>query len=88
MKRYGVKWRKSALDDLAEIWLQSADRDAVTRAAREIESRLENDPVSAGRELSEGLRSLTCQTLRVIFYVVEGTSIVRIVSAMPVSVDA
>ncbi len=84
MRNYRVKWRKSALNDLADIWLQSSDRNGVTLAEKEIESRLEDAPMSWGRELSEGLRSFTWKTLRGLFYVVEETNIVRTVSVTSV----
>ena len=81
MKNYKVKWRKTALDELADVWLRAVDRDAVNRAVTEIESRLEESPSEWGRELREGLRSFRLGPLRVLFYVVNDSKTVRIVAA-------
>jgi hypothetical protein len=83
MKNYRVKWRKSALSELANIWLQAVDREAVNRAVSEIETRLEESPSEWGRDLREGLRSFKWKALRVLFYIVEDSKIVRIVAATP-----
>lgn len=81
MKNYTVKWRKSALDELADVWLRADDRQSVTRAVQEIESRLEESPTEWGMALSEGLRSFGLPPLQVLFYVVEERKIVRVVAA-------
>lgn len=81
MKNYKVRWRKSALNELASLWLDSSDRASVNRAVQEIESRLEESPTEWGKELKEDLRSFTWKALRVLFYVVEDKKIVRIVTA-------
>jgi hypothetical protein len=38
MKRYTVVWKASALDQLAEVWLQAPDRRAVTTATAQVDS--------------------------------------------------
>lgn len=85
MRPYRIRWRKSATHDLADIWLQSPDRNAVTVAAKEIESRLQEAPLSWGNELSEGLRAFTWSTSRVLFYIDDRKNVVRIVSVAPAS---
>jgi plasmid stabilization system protein ParE len=48
--RYTVVWSPEALDKLAEIWMKSEDRDAVSRASSLIEGSLRNDPDQLGDE--------------------------------------
>ena len=67
MTRYTVVWPQSSLDELADIWLNSSDRDAVTTAAHQIDRELAEDPATKGLHLSEGLRALYVQPLRVLF---------------------
>jgi hypothetical protein len=55
MSPYTVRWSASILQHLAQIWLQSNDRRAVTAAAAEIDHRLARDPLGEGKLLSEGL---------------------------------
>lgn len=44
MKNDTVVWRHSAEEDLAELWLRSADRAEVTTAIQAIELRLAESP--------------------------------------------
>jgi plasmid stabilization system protein ParE len=48
--KYTVVWRPSAEDQLAEIWMQASDRQAVTDAANSIERTLRNSPETKGVE--------------------------------------
>lgn len=82
MKNYKVIWREAALNDLADIWLRTTDREAVNQAVTEIESRLEESPTEWGRELREGLRSFRWESLRVLYYVIKESKTVRIVAAI------
>ena len=52
MSRYTVVWVRSAQDELAELWLEAADRNAVTTAAQAIDQELgENaSPVELHRQ--------------------------------------
>ena len=45
---YGVIWQTVAENELAAIWIASADRDAVAAAAEWLEGRLSRDPLSLG----------------------------------------
>ncbi|MGH7134633.1 MAG: type II toxin-antitoxin system RelE/ParE family toxin, partial [Pirellulales bacterium] len=80
-RNYDVKWRKTALNELADIWLRAVDREAVNRAVSEIEARLEESPSEWGREVREGLRSFRWNSLRVLFYIGDDRKTVRIVAA-------
>ncbi len=48
--RYTVIWSPEALAKLANLWSISADRNAVSRAAGEIERALRADPDRRGQE--------------------------------------
>ena len=46
MSRHTVVWLQDAQDELAQIWLDSDDREAVTQATSRIDSVLAVDPHS------------------------------------------
>ena len=78
MTRYTVVWVKSAQDELAELWLNAPDRNAVTTAAHAIDQELGEDAQDKGSELSEGLRSLFAPPLKAIFTVREDDRIAEV----------
>ncbi|MFM9966346.1 MAG: hypothetical protein ACKV2Q_34655 [Planctomycetaceae bacterium] len=67
MTRFTVVWKADALDDLADIWLKSGDRDRIVSVAESIDLELTVDPNWKSEELSEGLLALTLPPLRIIF---------------------
>lgn len=71
MSRYTVVWHQAARDELAELWLASDDRQAITVAANAIDSQLAVDPETKGRGLEGDLRELGAAPLRVEFAVSE-----------------
>ncbi len=79
MTRYTVVWVQSAQEELAELWINAEDRNAVSAAAELIDQELCNDPLDKGRELSEGLRSLIAAPLKAIFSVIEDDRIVEVI---------
>jgi hypothetical protein len=46
--RFTVIWKASALDQLAELWLRSANRNAVAAASHQIDQLLRIDPDTRG----------------------------------------
>jgi hypothetical protein len=60
-----VQWTPEAEERLAASWLASPNRDAVTRAAHEIENVLEMFPNSAGKALFQNVREYSCPPLDV-----------------------
>ena len=78
MTRYTVVWVQNAQGELADLWLSSPNRDAVTTATDAIDRKLAEDAPKQGTELSEGLRSLFEPPLRVIFTVREDDRIVEV----------
>jgi len=64
--RYTVIWTPDALDQLADVWLRATNRNAVTRAAYQIDQILRDDPDSKGVDFY-GDRLLVVTPLQVIF---------------------
>ena len=62
---YRVVWMPPAEDRLAAAWLASPDRNAVTRAANEIDNTLELFPNSAGSAVFDNVREYSCPPLDV-----------------------
>jgi len=78
MIRYTVVWVDSAQNELAELWTDGPDRDAITAAAHAIDQELAIDPQNKGGELSEGLRAIFLPPLRALFTVREDDRIVEV----------
>jgi plasmid stabilization system protein ParE len=78
MIRYTVVWTKSARDQLATIWLDAHDRNAITAAANEIDVHFSRDASAKGVELHEGLRALFVPPLKAIFAVSEDDAVVEV----------
>jgi hypothetical protein len=80
MTRYTVTWLEGAQNQLAELWLEAADRIAVTDAANRSDRALAGDPQDKGSPVSEGLRSLVVPPLYVLFSVSEPDRLVEVAS--------
>jgi hypothetical protein len=65
---FTVDWDQPALDSLADIWMQAADRWAVTQAQTAAERRLARDPIG-GTLASEGLYRLVEPPLTLLYEV-------------------
>jgi hypothetical protein len=78
MTRYTVTWVKSAQNELATIWTQATDRQAVTDAADAIDRELSVDAPTKGQPVSEGLRALVIDPLRVLFSASEPDRLVEV----------
>jgi plasmid stabilization system protein ParE len=66
--RYTVVWTNFALARLTDLWLQTADRNAVTAAQHQIDQLLRVDPELQGVPFF-GDRLLVVPPLRVVFAV-------------------
>ncbi len=66
---FDVKWKRTALDRLTEIWLASSDRSEITAAVAEIDGILASDPESAGESRDDSVRILFVAPLGVFFEV-------------------
>ena len=78
-RRYTIVWSVDAEADLARLWLEAADRNALAVAANAIDRRLSHTPEQKGVDLAEGLRSIDEPPLRVIFEISHLDYAVRVV---------
>jgi hypothetical protein len=56
--KYQVDWNAQALNDLNDIWLDSPDRNAVTRASAELDAALTANPLRMGVPLESSVHRL------------------------------
>jgi len=80
MTRYTVVWHQEARDELAQLWIEAQDRNAVTLAARAIDRDLAADAPEKGVPAPDALRQLTAPPLRVLFAVSEPDRVAKILS--------
>lgn len=52
---YTLTWHREAEEELAELWLFDADRNAITAAVCAIDLALANDAAAKGEAVAEGL---------------------------------
>jgi plasmid stabilization system protein ParE len=67
---YTVVWTPTAERDLAEMWLNAVDRNAVASAANTIDVVLRDDPLSQGESRIESTRIMFVRPLGIDFDVV------------------
>lgn len=60
---FRVVWETQAENQLANLWMAAADRDAVTSSANEIDEILANQGMMAGESRSDAVRILFCLPL-------------------------
>lgn len=85
MNLYTVDWTDDALNELAALWLQTSDPDAITRAQATIDTLLARAPLHHGEAVREGLRRLIVPPLRVLYTVDTSSRRVEIASVKPAS---
>jgi hypothetical protein len=83
--RYTVDWAPEALATLTTIWMQAADRRAVTAAEAEINRLLIANPLGNGWPLPEGLYAIEAHPLRALFEPPDVRGIVWVVSVSELS---
>ena len=64
---FTVRWTRRAKRDLADIWLQSSDRLAVTQASNTVDLLLSRSPLQLG-ESREGNRRILIEPPLAVFY--------------------
>ena len=69
MTQYTVVWLNDALNELAQIWLDAIDREAISSAAHLIDQQLSEEPKAKGAYLSESLWRFEALPLSVYFTV-------------------
>ena len=67
--KYTVIWKPSARRELAEIWNDASDRQAVADAANEIDRRLAVDPEHEGESRESGFRVIFITRLAASYHV-------------------
>jgi hypothetical protein len=75
-----VVWVPEAEQELARLWMNTADRDRITLAAAEIERRLRFDPESAGESRAAGRRILIAPPLAATFRVSPADRLVQVLN--------
>jgi hypothetical protein len=80
MPRYTVLWHRDIITDLAEIWFEAVDRNALTRASNNIDRILAVSPETSRQNLAEGLYVLVVPPLKILFVVREADRVVEVVS--------
>lgn len=80
MTRYSVTWRKTAQNQLADLWTIGPERAAIAAAANSIDQELSNDPASKGYPVSPALRGLHVPPLQVLYSIREADRLVEVIS--------
>jgi hypothetical protein len=75
---YTVVWVPAAEQELAQLWMDAAQRREVTQAAREIDYRLRFAPVEQGESRAHGRRILLVLPLGVTFEILPEDRLVRV----------
>ena len=78
--RYTVVWTPAAEQDLAAVWLDAEDRQAVTSASNLIDRLLASDPDTRGETRFDTVRTLVVSPLGVDFEFIEEDRIVWVLS--------
>lgn len=76
--KYSVAWLSSAEQELTGIWLDAADRAAITRAAHAIDQQLQQDAHIKGESRAGGRRILFELPLVVSFRVDQAAAVVLV----------
>jgi hypothetical protein len=79
--RYTVLWTPTAENDLADLWLQGPDRDAIRSAADTLDDLLRFDAHSRGESRYESLRVVLAAPLGVDIEVDQDNRTVRVLRA-------
>jgi hypothetical protein len=80
MTRYTVVWHEDAQQQLAQIWMKAADRNAVTQAAYAVDAILALDAATKGIAVEGELRELVLPPLQILIGASEPDRLVRIVN--------
>ncbi len=67
--RYSVLWFRRAEQEMARIWLNAIDRDAISRAANLLDKRLTRNPEAEGESRSHDRRFAFESPLGILFQV-------------------
>jgi len=76
--RFAVIWRPAAERKLASLWITPEDRQAVTRAADDIDALLRDSPLDVGESRVSNIRILSVSPLTVYYDVHEPDLLVAV----------
>jgi len=65
---YTVVWKPVPEEELARLWTEALDRDAITTAANDIDRLLRSDPHGQGESRSGAVRVMFIHPLGVFFH--------------------
>jgi hypothetical protein len=77
--RYTVRYLPDAEQELAALWMDSNKRDAVTRAAHQIDQQLQQAPQECGESRPQDCRIHFESPLGVLFRVVPNNRLVEVI---------
>jgi hypothetical protein len=80
MTRYTVVWHADAQAQLAKLWLDATDRQAVTQSADAVDAILAWDAPTKGIAVEGDLLELVLPPLQILFGVSEPDRLVKIVN--------
>lgn len=80
---FTLVWKRRALNQLAEIWLKSDQRENISTAASELERLLRHDPETQGESRQGNDRVIVVGPLVVLFEVQGDDRMIRILSVLP-----
>jgi hypothetical protein len=75
---YTVVWVPAAEQELAQLWMDAAQRREVTQAAQEIDDRLRFAPADQGESRPHGRRILLVPPLGATFEILSDDRLVRV----------
>lgn len=78
--KWTVIYKPSAHNELADIWLNAADRQAIADAADEIDGLLQNSPIEASESRSGVTRIIIRRPLTVLFDLNEDDALITVLA--------
>ena len=75
---YTVVWKPAAEEELARLWTEAVDRDAITTAANEIDQWLRSNPHDQGESRSGAVRVMFIHPLGVFFHIEDADRVVSL----------
>lgn len=76
---FRLRWRRVALNQLAAIWTDATDQNAVTVASHRIEQALRRDPLNEGEDRPNNRRVIFDAPLVVLYRVDTTANVVTVV---------
>ncbi len=78
--KYTVVWKPAAERHLMEIWMRADNRDAIARAADNLDASLAHDPDEQGESREEGVRVTFVAPLGINFEIAASDRQVRVLA--------